>query len=408
MIFALTVNMSVNMSVATLTQTEGVARSARTRLAYLDGIRGLAALFVVAHHLWREYTRGSLPGLKGIITNWLLYGHLAVDVFIVLSGFCLMLPVSRSGALRGGWQTFYKSRARRILPPLYAAVALGIAANIVKGVPPSKEVILANLLLLQDLLPQTNVLDGPLWSVALEWKIYFLFPLFVWLWSRWGLPWVLFISAVIGYALTILLLACSPAVYLALDCPWYVFLFGMGMAATDLALRRDQGSLTQLFSWLLPCCFLGALACLAAVLFKWPITASGEQQVYVPHLPIIDTITGVVTALALVILSHLAARSTPSPIIRLLSWKPLVFAGTIGYSIYLVHGIIIYKVKAMLIAHLRVHPAIVVILLDMAIIICFSYIFHLIVERPFMSKPGKLAPKTEQQAEVAAIESPAP
>ncbi len=34
------------------------------------------------------------PGLHGLLFNWLNYGHLAVDGFTVLSGFCLIIPVA--------------------------------------------------------------------------------------------------------------------------------------------------------------------------------------------------------------------------------------------------------------------------------------------------------------------------
>lgn len=397
---------------STLPRTNDAAHSSRPRLDYLDGVRGLAALFVVAHHLWRDYTQTALPGFRGIVTNWLLYGHLAVDVFIVLSGACLMLPVSRSRSLRGGWQTFYKSRARRILPPLYAALAFGLAVVVARGAAhgtlPPLRIVFFNLLLLQDLVQSSNVLDSPLWSVALEWKIYFLFPVFVWLWLRFGVPALLLISAVIGYGLTGILSAVYPSLYLPLSCPWFVFLFGMGMAATDFAVRGNSAASSRPPERLIPALFWAALACLTIMLLRWPVTSAGEGVLYVPHLPIIDTAAGTATALALVMLSRKAMRQERSLPITLLSWPPLVFVGTIGYSIYLIHILIIYKIKNHLVAYLPVHPAFVVIALDMVVTVGAAYLFHLVFERPFMSKPGKPAIRTEREAEAAAIESPAP
>ena len=104
----------------------------RAHLDHLDGVRGLAALFVVLHHAWLltadHFPIAAETGLLGLLTNWLLYGHLAVDVFIVLSGFCLILPVARSGgALAGGAAGFYRRRARRILPPYFAALTISVA-----------------------------------------------------------------------------------------------------------------------------------------------------------------------------------------------------------------------------------------------------------------------------------------
>ena len=69
-------------------------------LGYLDGLRALAALYVVAVHALsqvdRHHDRISAPW--SLITGLFLYGHYAVDLFIVLSGFCLMLPVVRRSA----------------------------------------------------------------------------------------------------------------------------------------------------------------------------------------------------------------------------------------------------------------------------------------------------------------------
>ena len=81
----------------------------RAHLGYVDGLRALAALYVLIGHMWLEcfpivYGPSRLPtGRFAALTGWMLYSHFAVSVFIVISGFCLALPVMRSGGrLRGG------------------------------------------------------------------------------------------------------------------------------------------------------------------------------------------------------------------------------------------------------------------------------------------------------------------
>ena len=106
----------------------------RIRLDYLDGIRGLAAFYVMLSHTFSlaMYDDGnlslSLTPTFVWATRGLNFAHYAVAVFIVLSGFCLMLPVAGGGHLPGGLLGFAKRRARRILPPYYAAlvIVLGI------------------------------------------------------------------------------------------------------------------------------------------------------------------------------------------------------------------------------------------------------------------------------------------
>ena len=133
----------------------------RLHLAFLDGLRAVAALLVVVCHchLLRVYLHHPPP--FGILSDLFDGGGVWVNTFIVLSGFCLMLPVARSGALRGGWLSFYKSRARRILPPLYAVMALAVIKTLLRDHHISLEVVLVNGLLLQDVVQAKPILDPP-------------------------------------------------------------------------------------------------------------------------------------------------------------------------------------------------------------------------------------------------------
>ena len=377
------------------------AREERVFLLFLDGVRGLAALFVVAHHLWQTYIKVALSGVKGILANWLLYGHLAVDVFIVLSGFCLMLPVARSRSLRGGWRRFYYSRARRILPPMYAALCVAIAAGAAVHYYPTWKAVLANVLLLQDIWQRQNIIDGVLWSVAVECKIYLLFPALVWLWLRSGSRGVILTTGILGVLLTWAATTTPLVLDQGLICPWYVFLFGMGMLGADFALRKEPVFPRWINAWLL----IAAVAGLGAALLAWPVTPAGEFLLYVPHLPVIDTAAGFLTALVLMILGRKAMAREPSLVAGWLSWKPLVFLGSIAYSIYLIHGIVMFELRDLVIAALPYRPAWLVIPIMMAIIVGFSWLFHLLFERPFMSKRP---PRTEVEAEIAAVINPAP
>src|SRR5215218_5265657 len=101
------------------------ARGAAYRVGWLDGIRAGAALFVVLHHMWLAVWP-SFPSNAGPWwVGWLLYGHLAVAVFIVVSGFSLALAPLRHGArLNGGVPRFVRRRAWRILPAYWAALVL--------------------------------------------------------------------------------------------------------------------------------------------------------------------------------------------------------------------------------------------------------------------------------------------
>src|SRR6266571_6214202 len=110
--------------------TSSFPASAR-RLPFLDGLRAFAALWVVLGHchlLTLGWNRsGSLWGRP---LDLLLYSHLGVNLFLVLSGFCLALPVvHHANRLPQGGAEYLKARAWRILPPYYAALLLLLLAN---------------------------------------------------------------------------------------------------------------------------------------------------------------------------------------------------------------------------------------------------------------------------------------
>ena len=238
---------------AELTQT----KAAPGRLDYLDGIRALAALYVVVTHAFAlEYLDDHRAIPVHQWTDWLLYGHLSVDVFIVLSGFCLGLPVARHGRLPGGALDFFRRRARRILPPFFAALLFTLFLLLrsphvllhprdpAHALGPT---LLTNALLLQDLFPIQNWMNNPFWSVAVEWKIYFLFPLFVWIGARWGWRVMLAVSALAAAAVAGLLHVVYPALVLDHTCPWYVFLFAVGVWAAQAAYGKE--TLKSRFVW---------------------------------------------------------------------------------------------------------------------------------------------------------------
>lgn len=98
-----------------------------SRIAYLDGMRAVAAVYVVLFHATSMLGRGS-TGLSKILQVLFQFGHEAVAIFIVLSGYCLMLPVARGGLgkLPTSLGTFLARRAFRILPPYYAALGMSL------------------------------------------------------------------------------------------------------------------------------------------------------------------------------------------------------------------------------------------------------------------------------------------
>jgi peptidoglycan/LPS O-acetylase OafA/YrhL len=221
-----------------LSSTHVSQSAGRIRLGFLDGLRGLTALYVVFYHVYHPLVNGVLKDNPLRLTLiWAAAGRYAVSVFIVLSGCVLMLPVTRSAtsALAGGITGFMRRRARRILPPYFAALVLSLLLVWLFAAPlgtpgrygnallPAFEIpnLLAHALLLHNLNAKwIFTINSALWSVATEWQIYVLFALLLRPLSQRIPMWTLVPSGLLlGVALHTLLGITSAASF------WFIGLF---------------------------------------------------------------------------------------------------------------------------------------------------------------------------------------
>jgi peptidoglycan/LPS O-acetylase OafA/YrhL len=146
----------------------------QTRLDKLESIRGFAAVYVVLHHLARQYLPHTAIRLPFI------FGPEAVIVFFVLSGFVITYAtiVNPSDLLLRNYSV---KRVRRIYPIFAFALLLGYLcqAFIVRHwFVPSFKQLAGNLLMCQGI-SIAPFYDGPLWSLSYEWWFYVLFILLV-------------------------------------------------------------------------------------------------------------------------------------------------------------------------------------------------------------------------------------
>ena len=378
------------------------------RLRALDGIRGIAALWVVLAHLWHFYYSVH-SGFLGWATNWLAYPHFAVDVFIVLSGFCLVLPTLSTEALRGTVGQFYRRRATRILPPLYVSLALSFLLLFLtaryghRHDPISNSVIAANALLVQDWLPRFNVVNPVMWSVALELKIYLLFPLI--LLTRRRVGWVVtaVLAAAAGYG-TIMLLRLAPGMdlmTLSAACPWYLFLFVMGCSAGYYAHQPSPERFARI-AWALAGV---SLAATLVMVYMNPVTAESDA-VAMSAWPVEDALVGLASAAVL----FLVTTDSASVLRRLFGGPFLVAIGTASYSLYLMHLPLLY-VARIVINRLNFIPAndpsrlAAVAILGLPLVAAGTLALFWIVERPFLQH--RPAERPRELALDAAL-SPAP
>jgi peptidoglycan/LPS O-acetylase OafA/YrhL len=149
-----------------------------SRLAWLDALRGFAALCVVFDH---GSTLLLLPA-RDFLYRWLNFGQFGVFVFFLVSGYIVPASLERKGSLRAFWT----SRGFRLYP-MYA-VALCIAAlayfnrlgTINGGEHHPLTTVMSWLLMLPNVLTGPNV-PNVTWTLSYEMVFYLLLAgLFSW------------------------------------------------------------------------------------------------------------------------------------------------------------------------------------------------------------------------------------
>lgn len=316
--------------------------SDRHRIGTLDALRGISAFAVVIHHtlvtlpaLWAIYADGSkefLPDLLGYTPLHLIWaGPEAVTIFFVLSGLVLSLPFWRGHA--ESWGKFTLKRIVRLYPPYLAAVVIGGALmtllysgsksdlsvwfNSSWNKPLSWNMALDHFLMLAS--PQYNVIDGPIWTLAIEMQMSLIFPPLLWAIAR---------SKYLPIPLSLMLAAAAHQFNLPPLCHYaWLFVFGIEISRHEDAVKKGVGSLSPLAQRGI------IIAALLLIVSRWilgPFLSSTLSGMASPFL--IGTGAAILTVMA-------AYAETLRPA---LSWRPMQWLGRISYSLYLAHFIILY------------------------------------------------------------------
>jgi len=181
----------------------------------LDGIRAMAILIVVWFHIWQQcWLIPNIPtpflerfGINLIDLDWLpRTGYMMVTMMIFLSGFCLYLPYARNqteGTTIPSIGTFYKKRVARIVPSYLFAVCVVLIYNIFTCAYTAPgfflkddssfmlKDILSHLTFTYNLIPDVashTLLNGVLWTVALEVQFYIIFPFIAYCFKKQPIP----------------------------------------------------------------------------------------------------------------------------------------------------------------------------------------------------------------------------
>ncbi|MFE2969160.1 acyltransferase family protein [Streptomyces sp. NPDC059340] len=298
----------------------------RDQVLGLDGLRGLAALYVLLFHCWLltmpRFPENSGPAWLG----WLMYGRLAVVFFLVLSGFSLAISPARNGWHLGGVSRFLRRRAWRILPPYWAALALSlvVAWFVVPAShfgPPTGTSVLVYGFVVQDVFTAPTP-NGAFWSIGVEAELYLVFPLLLLVRRRLG-------AVVLVAGVTLLVVArgllapnASPVEGVNWLTPNLAPVFVAGLVGAGIVVAPEKVRRLP-WHWLAA---LAALPVLALVVIKGSVWT-------VDHYFWID----LAVAPAMTMMIAAVATGRPAVLMRLLATRPMRGLGDFSYSLYLVH-----------------------------------------------------------------------
>lgn len=314
----------------------------RPQFGWINGLKAGAAQLIVLHHLafygpMSDYVQPLWPALL----DWLGgSARIAVQVFLVIGGFLAaksLSPAGRAGMaapLQAVWRRYAK-----LAPPFLAATLLAAVLTPVAGIwmlhdSMSAAVTLGQLsahaLLLHGVLGYESLSAGA-WYVAIDFQLYLLTVLLLWLAGRLAgrraLPWLMPLAVTAGITLSLL--------YFNLDADWddwapYFFgSYGLGMLAwwaSDPA--RKPGAMTALMGMMALPVLLGL-----AIDYRSRIALA------------------LIVACALILFGR--AR-TPS---HGRAWNIVNALGRISYAVFLVHFPVSLLVNALFTAYVPLEPA---------------------------------------------------
>jgi peptidoglycan/LPS O-acetylase OafA/YrhL len=301
------------------------------RFVALDSWRGIAACLVALFHLeaYSRLVHSHLHGVPFLSNSWLF-----VDFFFVLSGFVIAANYQQRLLDGFGVGRFLLLRLGRLYPLHVAMLAAGVAVKLLLLLVPAlssiaqaapapfstpqeaPHTILANLLLIHSLhLYDFFTWNAQSWSISTEFYTYVVFA--VCLVGLRKHAWIALLLAMIGGPV---LVATLSEHNMATEYDWGMIRCVYGFAAGVVAWNVYRRWNDKLRRWL-----SGSIAEWVAIglIFAF-VSASGTTR--------LSLAAPYVFGLAVLVFAFEAG--TASAILR---QRPLVFLGTISYSIYMTH-----------------------------------------------------------------------
>ncbi|WP_260703159.1 acyltransferase family protein [Edaphobacter flagellatus] len=342
------------------------------RITELDSLRGVAALTVVFYHGRCAFN----PHEPAWYLRPFFAGHEAVILFFVLSGYVLSLPAwtQRTSA----YPEYLIRRFSRIYLPYLAAAALsalgcwvflGSRLPLTPWFYKTWQTPFSTHLVIQQILMSTEpVWNTAFWSLRYEMEMSIVFPFLCWLISRTGRH-----SGVLLTCLLIGIAGFTNKGNLSGNSVALGFYYAIFFVA-GAALARERGALENLLNrlpgWALWCALWLSLA------VYWEAAAVPRLSQREIDLSIMLGACGLI-------------QLVQQPRLRLgLRAAPAEYLGKISYSLYLVHGTVLFTELNLLYGRVPL-PVLILIYIGSALVV--ADLFHRLVEDPSLHLGKRIA-----------------
>jgi peptidoglycan/LPS O-acetylase OafA/YrhL len=326
---------------------------ADSRIKSVEGVRGTACLTVIWFHLNEIARNVHIWNLfqTNIVYNAIaLGGSAGVTLFFVLSGFLLFMPYVKATLFEFEWPStwrFYLRRVLRIIPAYYFSLGLLILLTHPEYLQPNHLPDLGLFLTLLMNTPSTFMkINGPYWTLAIEWQFYLI------------LPWL-----ALGIGLIVRRIGSSPQ-----RKAWIVAALLLGVITWGVSSRYWGPYLLQhpTQTFLIP---RPALNVIHPVAFDYNIVSEFVMA------------SGFGLCLTAILFGTFSLR-------RVFEWNPLRFMGMISYSLYIWHlpllNFFMNNVGPQMAAWNPFAAYSLYLLWILLVIIPFTFLCYKFVEKPWM------------------------
>jgi len=365
----------------------------------LNGLRGLAALIVVFCHFFSLYPDSHSTFLwKVSPLSFLTSGRGSVVIFYLLSGFALHRMVLKTTPFR--YHAYALRRITRIFGPYLAALALALAGNYWLSfgirpnfsdwfnqtwpVPINPAAVWQHIVFLGEY--DTKPFNCAFWSLVHEMRISLVFPLLLLVAKNRSAAWSACAVLVLFTAGSFLKANNSAPNNLGES------LHYAGLFVAGIYISQHQRTLATWFRSK-PAKFQASFVACAMLLFCYGRFTThlfpfgyGEFQ----DIPVGLAAGGLVVA-----------AFSWVPFSAFLVSRPIDWLGTESYSLYLIHGTVLFALVNVL--NLS-RPNLFLLPLYLALALLFTHLFYIAVERPLVLLSRRFAP--ERMHSTPAILSP--